>query len=261
VWKTVLYQPLLNALFFFYFLLGNNFGLAIIGLTVVVRLALLSVTRKSLTNAKKIKKLQPKLNKLKEKYKDDKQAYAQAQLELFKKNNVNPAAGCLPQIVQFVILIALYQAFNQVLRANGNIIENLKPFLYSPLKTKLPTQLNLDFLYLKLTEPDVIKLPFTINLGVIKISQLPGLFLIFAAITQFLSSKMLLKNQTALMNQAKKTPGKQDDVAVSMQTQMVYFFPLMTLIIGLNFPSGLVLYWLTFSLLMLVSQLIFKKNK
>lgn len=260
MWKLLLYQPLLNTLLFFYLILGN-FGWAIVALTLIIRLVLYSITKKSLTTAQQIKDIQPELTKLKDKFKGDKQAFAQAQLELFKKHNVNPTTGCLPQIVQFVILIALYQAFNQVLRASGDPVEALQPFLYGPLQNQLNSPLNLKFFYLNLTQPDLINLPFTINLGIVKISQLPGPFLIAAAVTQFLSSKRMMAGQKQLITQAKKTPGEQDDVMVSMQTQMIYMFPIMTLIIGLNFPSGLVVYWLTFSLLMLLTQVLVQRNK
>ncbi|MBU0619283.1 YidC/Oxa1 family membrane protein insertase [Patescibacteria group bacterium] len=261
MWRLLLYQPLVNALILLYLVFGHNFGLAIIVLTILIRLVLMPITQKSLESAEKIKKLQPELSKLKKKYSDDKQAFAQAQMELYKTHKINPAAGCLPQIVQMVVLIALFQAFNQVLRTNGDVVENLQAILYGPLKDRLTQPFNLRFLYLDLGQPDIFKLAKVIDLGIVKISKLPGLFLVAAAITQFLSSKLMLPTQKKLALEAKVTPGQEDDMAVAMQTQMVYLFPLMTLFVGFNFPSGLVLYWLTFSLLMLITQLRLKKNQ
>lgn len=257
----MLYQPLVNALILFYKIFGQNLGLAIIGLTVAIRGLLIPLTKPSLQAAKKMQQLAPELEALKKRHKDNKQALAQAQMDLYKQHGVNPAAGCLPQIIQIIILIALFQAFNQVLRADGDIIDKLNAILYPSLQLAKNTIINTRFLYLDLNKPDLIPLPFSFNLLNLKISSLPGIFLIASAVTQFLSSKMMMpaiKKEAAV---AKKTVTEEDDMAVMMQKQMLYMMPLMTLLIGFRFPSGLVLYWITFSLFMLIQQLTLKTNK
>lgn len=209
-------------------------GWAIIGLTVAIRLILTPLTLPSLKSAQKLKDLQPELSKLKEKYGSDKQAFAKRQLEFYKEKGVNPAAGCLPQIVQIVILIALFQAFQSTLVGGDG--------------------LNTRFAYLDLTKPDLLAIP-AINLFGLVIDKLPGIFLIGAAATQFLSSKLMMPVVSKEKQLAKKTEGQTDDMAVAMQQQMLYLMPIMTLFIGFKFASGLVLYWLTFSLIMLAQQL------
>ena len=259
MWNTIFYQPLVNALIFFYQLLGQNFGLAIIGLTLFIRGALTPLTLPSLKSAQKLRTLQPELEKLKKKHGKDRQAFAQAQLKFYQEQGVNPAAGCLPQIIQIVILIALFQAFNQVLRADGDIIQNLNQVLYPSLKLAKDTVINTKFTYLNLTQPDTI--PFAgFKIFNFTLDRLPGIFLILAAATQFLSSKLMMPAAKASKAESQKTPGQSDDMAAAMQTQMLYFMPIMTLFIGFRFPSGLVLYWLTFSTFMLVQQLILKKK-
>jgi YidC/Oxa1 family membrane protein insertase len=261
IWQTLLYQPLLNALILFYNLLGQNLGLAIIGLTLAIRFLLTPLTKPSLEASQKMRKLSPELEKLKKKHKGDKQALAQAQLELYRKHGVNPGAGCLPQIVQIIILIALFQAFNQTLAGNGNVVQKLNEFLYAPLSLASDHSININFLYLKLTEPDLIKIPFSLNLLGFTLDKIPGLFLISAALTQFLSSKLMLPEAKKAEKAAKKTKGQEDDMAAMMQKQMLFLMPLMTLVIGFSFASGLVLYWLTFSSFMLVQQLLLKNKK
>jgi len=244
LWNIALFHPLVNALIFLYQIIGN-FGLAIIVLTVLLRIVLTPLTLPSLKAAQKMAQLAPELANLKKKYEKDKQKLAQAQMDLYKRNGVNPAAGCLPQIIQIIILIALYQAFAQVLQANGDVVVKLNQILYAPLKLMENSQFNLSFLYLNLTKPDT----FTVS-GI----PIPGLFLILAALTQFLSSKMMqpqVKKEEAV---AEKTEGKTDDIATSMQGQMLYLFPLMTIFIGFSFPSGLVLYWFVFSAFQLGQQ-------
>ena len=259
MWNTIFYQPLVNALIFFYQFLGQNLGLAIIGLTLFIRGALTPLTLPSLKSAKKLKELQPELSKLKKKYSKDKQQFAQEQLKFYKKHGVNPASGCLPQIIQIVILIALFQAFNQVLRPSGDMIEGLNKVLYQGLQLSKDFTLNTKFLYLELTKPDLFIIK-DIKIFNFVINRLPGLFLIAAAFSQFLSSKLMMPVAKATQAKSKKTKEESDDMAAAMQSQMLYMMPLMTIFIGFKFPSGLVLYWLTFSVFMLVQQLILKKS-
>ncbi len=254
IWFTFLYQPLVNALIAFYKILGGNLGLAIIGLTVSIRGALTPLTLPSLKAAKKIKELQPKLEKLKKKHKGNKTKFAKAQLELYKKHGANPMGGCLPQIIQIVILIALFRAFSQVLVADGDVVSKLNEVLYPFLKLAEDVQVNSRFLYLDLTKPDRISLPFSLSFGKIVVDKVPGIFLLGAAAVQFISSKVMMPTVKKEKKAAKKTPQKEDDMASLMQEQMLYLMPAMTILVGFSFPSGLVLYWLTFSLFMLAQQ-------
>lgn len=233
--------------------------MAIIGLTVAIRAALIPLTAPSLRAAQKMRNLQPELDKLKKKHKKDKGAFAKAQLELYKKHGANPMAGCLPQIVQIIILIALFQAFSQVLRADGDIIEKLNKILYLPLRLAQEEKMKTSFFYLDLTKPDMLPLPFKFGLGGFVIDKVPGIFLLLAAVSQFLSSKMMVPKVAKEKKLAQKTEERTDDMAVAMQEQMLYLMPAMTILIGFTFPSGLVLYWLTFSLFMLFQQKLVKK--
>jgi len=246
MFHTLLYQPLVNGLIFFYKIFGN-FGTAIVVLTIFIRLILIPLTLPSLKVASKMKELAPELGKLKKKYAKDKQKFAQAQMEIYKKHGVNPAAGCLPQIIQLVVLIALYQAFIKVLRPDGNMVEKLNEVLYPFLRLPVEAVINTRFFYLDLAKPDVFRLPgFSF--------PLPGFFLLASAVVQFFSSKMMQPAVKAAQKEAKETPGTQDDLAAAMQNQMLYLFPLMTILIGFSFPSGLVLYWLVFSVFTAVQQ-------
>jgi len=249
---TLLYQPLLNGLIFFYKIFGN-LGWAIIVLTVLIRFLLIPLTLPSLKAANKLKEIAPELEKLKKKYGEDKQKFAQAQLEIYKKYKINPTAGCLPQIIQLIILIALYQAFTKVLQPDGDIITKLNEVLYPFLKLPAQIVINTHFFYLDLAKPDIFRFP-----GVI--FPLPGFFLLAAALVQFLSSKMMQPSVKVAQKEAKETPGAQDDLAAAMQNQMLYLFPLMTILIGFSFPSGLVLYWLVFSVFTAVQQHLVNKG-
>jgi len=240
IFNTILIQPLANGLILFYRLLGGNMGLAIIGFSTALRFLTLPLTKPYMESMKKMKEIEPQLSKLKERHKDDKTKLLQAQTELYKQRGVNPGAGCLPYLLQIVILIALFNVFTRALAPNGDAVAKFNQLLYSPLRFTAGETLNTKFLYMDVTRPDVFKVP-----GIP--FSLPGPTLILAALLQFISAKMMAPYQKIQEKVAKKTPGKADDIQSAMQQSMTFTFPLFTLIIGLSFPSGLALYWLLFS--------------
>lgn len=245
IFNLILLQPLINALLLFYHLLFNNLGLAIIALTVCIRAVLTPITLPSMRSMQVMRDLAPEISKLKKKYKDDKKRLMQAQSDLYKSKGVNPAAGCLPQIVQLVVLIALFQVFTHVLPQSGDIVEGVNKYAYEALRIDQP--LNTRFLYLDLTKPDVFHLP---NLPF----PAPGPFLLLAALLQLVSSKMMAPAVKKAEQVAAKTKGEMDDIMASTQQQMLYLFPLMTIFVGLTFASGLVLYWSALSLGQVLQQ-------
>jgi YidC/Oxa1 family membrane protein insertase len=259
LWQTFLFQPLVNLLIFVYQAVGGNLGLAIIVATFLIRLALIPLTLPGMKSAQKMQELKPELDKLKAKHGKDKQALAQAQMQLYKEKNISPMGGILPMIIQFMILIALFQAFNSILKPiNGAGVEELNNTLYSFLKLPKETILNTKFLYFDVTKPDTILLPNPISIGPLKLSSVPGALLIITAAAQFFSSKITMALGKG--KQKKKTDKKgKEDMASSMQSQMMYLAPLMTFFIGMRFPSGLVLYWLVFSISMILQQVYMKK--
>ncbi|MBU1071150.1 YidC/Oxa1 family membrane protein insertase [Patescibacteria group bacterium] len=221
-------NTILQILTFFYQFLGGNLGLAIIALTLFIRSILIPVTIPSLRSAKKMQELKPLLDKLKKKHKGDKKKIQQAQMELYKKNNINPAAGCLPQIAQIIVLISLYRVLMDFI--GQDVVNGLT--------------LNLKFLWLDLSQPDPLYI----------LPVLAGLFqLVFS-----IAMQSGLKSEVKAPKQKKERKKEEDNIemAQTMQKQMLYTMPLMTTIIALKFPSGLALYWTISTIFSLVQQLI-----
>ncbi len=226
---TLLTTLFTQVLLFFAHLFGGNLGLAIIAITALIKIALLPLVIPTIKSTKKMQDLKPHLDNLKAKFKDDKTKLQQAQLDLYKEHGINPAAGCLPQLVQIFILIALYNVFNQVLHQT------------SPLNLGLDS----NFLYLNLTKPD----PFYI---------LP----VLAGVTQLVFSFMMQSGLESHLNNPKKKDEKKKEedsmeMAQTMQQQMLYTMPLMTVVISLNFQSGLILYWVVSTIFSIVQQYYF----
>jgi len=247
IFTTLLIQPLANGLIVAYQLLGENMGLAILGFGLFLRVILNPLTKPYMESMKKMKNFAPQLEKLKRKHKGDKVKLAQAQSEFYKQKGINPGAGCLPYLLQIVVLIAFFNVFSRVLTPNGDIVVRFNELLYEPLKFGAQEIINTKFLYLDVTRPDVINIP---SLPF----PLPGPVLILAALVQFLSAKIMAPYVKAEGKAAKKTKEKSDDIQVAMQQSMIYTFPLMTIVIGLRFASGLALYWLLFSVYQAIQQ-------
>lgn len=249
IFNTLLIEPLANGLVIFYRILGGNMGLAIIGFSLFLRVILNPLTKPYMESMKKMKDLAPQLEKLKKKHAKDKVKLAQAQADFYKEKGINPGAGCLPYILQIVVLIAFFNVFTRVLSQNGDAVTQFNQLLYEPLKFSDGEILNTKFLHFwDVTQPDkydIALLPFSI----------PGPLLILAALVQFISAKINTPYTKIEEKVADKTSEKTDDFQVAMQKSMVYTFPLFTLLIGMRFPSGLALYWLVFSLTQAYQQI------
>ncbi len=118
---------------------SGNYGLAIIMLTILIRLVTWPLTSKQLASAKAMQELQPELKKIQDKYKDDKEKLNQETMELWKKNKVNPLTGCLPLIIQFPILIAMFRVLEQPQRLHETIVGFSPYFLMLDMTQKDPT--------------------------------------------------------------------------------------------------------------------------
>src|SRR3989344_5936970 len=215
IFIVLLVQPLTNGLFLFYKFLGQNLGVAILTFSIFLIFALRPLTKPYMESMKKIKALEPQLAKLKKKYGTDKVKMSQAQAELYKQNKINPTAGCLPYILQFAILIALFNVFTTALASDGSAASKVNDLLYPALKFAEGHVLNTNFLYLNMSKPDVFNIP-----GIP--FALPGLLLILSTIAQFISAKVTAPYIAAEESAAQKTKSDTDDMQVSMQKSMTY---------------------------------------
>lgn len=247
IFTVLLTQPLANGLIVFYKVLFQNMGLAIIGFSLFLRFILNPLTKPYMESMKKMKDIAPQLEKIKLKYKGDKVKFAQAQADFYKEKGVNPGAGCLPYLLQIAVLIAFFNVFTKTLVPGTNAAESFNTLLYDFLKFKPGEIVNMNFLYLDMTKPDIISLPFLSF-------AIPGPVLFLSALTQFFSAKVMNPFTKMEEKMVKKTEGTGDDMQVAMQKSMSYTFPLFTLFIGMKFASGLALYWFVFSLTQIYQQ-------
>lgn len=259
LWNQFLIWPIVNLLVAFYklfefFHIPGPLGFAIILMTIAIRILLYPLMHVQLKSAKKMSDLKPHLDALNVKHKDDKKALQQAQLDLYKQHGVNPAAGCLPLIIQFPVLIALYNVFSQVF-TNGNLdklVTDINQILYAPA--------------LKLTALDLSF--FGTNLGVKPSEfQTQGLWLlsipIITGALQWYQTKLMMPIAKPTESKALAVAGEKQpqDTAMEMQKQMALITPIMFGYFAYQFPLGLALYWNVFGLFGIMQQLRVNRQK
>lgn len=244
--SLLIFQPLLNLLVVLYIIIPD-FGIAIIIFTIITKIAIMPLTKKSIESQKAMQDIQPELKKLQEKYKNDKAMLGQKSMELYKEHGVNPASGCLPIIVQLVFIIGLFQVLRLMLDTSPEALTQTSEMLYGFVKNP--------------GAPDPIAFGFfDLNSPSIPLA-------IVAAALQFVQSKMMIakteKDQAErdLKNGVKKKDTDEPDFGMMVQKQMLYMGPVMTLIIGAKFAGGLILYWTVSTICMIVQQYYVLKNE
>src|SRR6266508_1614154 len=240
-WNALLVHPLMTitALAFYF---ARDFGLAVV--VVLIRLAVYPLYVTQIRSQRAMQEVAPALNELKKKYGKDRQRFAEEQMKLYRERGVNPAAGCLPLVLQMPILFALYAALSQLGCGLGPPPNNECPGLtHDQLQqvfgvfTFLPTPIPLDG---KLDTP-AHWLPW-ITEGLQHPD--PWILPITAGIAQLIASVQALPAK----------PVQSDDPNQRMFQSMAYTFPLMTVFLGRTFPAGLALYWITTTLFQIVQQ-------
>lgn len=228
IYNTILYQPLFNLLIFFYNLVpAQDLGLAIILLTVLIKGLLWPFFAQSIRAQKVMQNLQPKLDELKDKYKNNQEKLGPAIMELYKIEKVNPLSSCFPMLIQLPFLIAVYHVFRKGID-NGS----------------------LDLVYSFLSNPGHLN---TVAFGFLDLSQPSHILAILAGAAQFWQSKQMLARN-------KNSKASTNEKANMLNKQMMYIFPVVTVFIGWSLPGGLTFYWLLFTLLGVLQQyFVFKK--
>jgi len=261
--SLVFTNPITNILVAFYhvfFLLHFPYalGFAIVGLTVAIRFLLYPFTASQIKTSMKMQKIAPHLAKIKERHRGDSLKIQQETMKIYKEHGVNPAAGCLPILIQMPLIWALYAVLNEVVGFNS-----------ASVVTKVNEIVYFDFLKIyQAWDPSF----FGVSLGAVpskimsfehpfSANSLILLIPVFTGLLQFILSKMMLPAKTGVAvlekdiekkaNVDKKDAG---DFAAAFQTQAVFIFPVMIGFFSFGFPVGLSLYWNTFSIFGIIQQ-------
>lgn len=230
--QAILYQPIFNGFVALYNVIPDV-GIVILIITILIKLVLYPLTSSSIKSQKALTDLQPKLEEIKKKYGKEQQKVAQETMKLYKENKVNPLASCLPLLIQLPILISLYYV----------------------LRVALSADVNFDLLYPFISQPDGIK---TLSLGFIELGNVSPVLAVLAGGAQFWQAKMMSRKKPP----KGAGPGAKDEgMASMMNKQMLYFMPVLTVMIGFRLPGGLTLYWFLSTLFTALQQLVVFKKK
>ena len=234
IYNAIIFNPLYNALIGIFTIFPfADAGIAVILLTIIVRLALFPLSKKAVVTQVRMQEINPALKEIKEKYKDNTEEQARRTLALYKEKGVNPFSGVLVLLIQLPIIFALYRIF---LHAGFPNVDT--SLLYSFVHS--PTHIN------------------TMFLGLIDITKksIPLAFL--AALSTFFQLKLATKNASAPSGEGEKGFG--DNLAQSMQTQMKYVFPVIVFFISYKISGVIALYWLTSNLFTIGQEIIVRRK-
>lgn len=226
IWKTIIYQPLSNLLVFTASIVpGKSLGLAVVIVTLLIRLILLPLSKRSIKSQYALRALEPKIRAIKEK-KLEKQEEAKELFALYKEEKVNPFSGCLLLIIQLPILIALYQVFMKGL-------EN-KELFYNFIN---PLGITTSFLSLDITTPSL-------------------LLAILAGVTQGVQAFLMPRPATTTSDE----PSFQAQLAKSMSFQTRYILPVFIVFIAARLAGAVSLYWVVSNLFSIGQELYFRNT-
>lgn len=241
LYYTLLYEPIFNSLIYLYHVLpGHDMGVAIILLTIAIKLILFWPSLSSLKAQKNLQDTQPKIEALRTKHKDNKEELGRELMKFYKENKVNPFSSCLPMLIQLPILIALYRAFFLGLSVDANthlLAPDQVQHLYGFLETTY-TATPID----------------TFMFGFIDLAATHNIWLaVLAGVFTFFQAKTMQAKRASIQTEG----SKDENAAAAISKQMMYFLPIITVVFGYQFPAGVTLYWLVSTLFSLIQQLIF----
>lgn len=232
IWDSLIITPFINTLLFIYNLVGQNFGIAIILFTLLIRLLTHPLMRKQIKGSQAMQDLQKneKWIKIQEKYKGDKEKLAQEQMALYKELGINPFSSCLPTLIQLPIIFGLYQAIMYAMATTPidllNLIRHIYPGL---LKVETLIPLNNHFLWMDLSQPERLYIP-GLEFGI-------PVMVILVTLTTYIQGKLI-------------QPPSADpkDQAAGMSKMMNLYMPIFMGYLAWSFSAGLSLYFLASNL-------------
>lgn len=228
IWNMLIITPFTNVLLFIYNVVGQNFGVAIILFTILIRLITHPLTVAQIKGTTGMQKLQsdPRYKAMQEKYKNDKEQLAKEQMSLYKELGINPFASCLPLVIQFPLIIGLYQSLYKAMANTPLDMLVLSRHLYSFIDLTKIIPINNQFLWMDLSQPERLYLPFLPAFGI-------PILAILVMGTTYVQSK--------LMTPPSANP---KDQSAMMANMMNLYMPFLMGYMGLTLASGLSLYFI-----------------
>lgn len=239
MWNTLIIDPMVNTLLWIYDLLWNNFGLAIIVFTVLIRLITLPLTYQQTKSAQKMQELQKskEWQDIQKKHKGDREKLSQEQMRIYKEKGISPFGSCLPTVIQFPIIIGLYQAIIASLAVTPTQLFNLSTHIYPFIPAAALIPLDNTFLWMNLSQPERLTIA---GIGI-------PVLAIFVVITTYIQSKLMTP------------PSQPGEQGAQMTQAMNLYMPFLMGWLAYSFAAGLALYFIVGNLFTIAQYAIMGK--
>jgi YidC/Oxa1 family membrane protein insertase len=232
LFNLIFFQPLYNALVWLTDVLpGGEIGLAVILLTILVRVVLFPLQHRMTKTQRRLKELEGEIKAIKEKHGKDTQAQAQALMALYKTHGISPFSGFVLILIQIPILLALYSVFRSGFNFQPELLYSFVP---------VPEMINANFL------------------GLFDLTSRSIALALLAGVAQYFQVRFSMP--VVAKRDPNTAPNFKDDLARSMSLQMRFMFPVMIVIFSLSLPSAVALYWVTGSLFSIGHELYVKRQ-
>ncbi|HWQ45336.1 MAG TPA: YidC/Oxa1 family membrane protein insertase [Longilinea sp.] len=233
MWDSLIITPFINVLLFIYNLVGQNFGIAIILFTILIRLITYPLNASQVKASQSMQKLNSDKRWIdaQEKYKNDKERLAQEQMKLYKELGINPFASCLPTLIQFPIIIGLYQSLLQAMASSPLDLVKLIGHIYPGwMDVGALIPMHSQFLWFDLGSPERLFLPFLPAVGI-------PVLAVLVVVTTYLQQKLMTPPSTGSKDQSSQMMG-----------MMNIYMPLLMGWLAWTLQGGLAVYFVTSNL-------------
>ena len=246
--------------------IGQNYGIALILFTIILRIILLPLTIKQQKSMKKTTELQGKMQEIQFKYKNNPELMNKEIMDLYKRENLSPFSGCISSIVQILIILSVFYLVSRPLtymkKVDPGIIENYRNEISAENDGKISNYYEIEIIQKKAAQDENIKVNMDflgLDLSKVPSQNMTDIKVYIIPILYVISSIFSIKMTTGKTNKKEQNGSSQPDMTQQMNKSMSYMMPIMAVSIAFVAPLGLALYWLISNILMILERIVINK--
>ena len=246
--------------------IGQNYGIALILFTIILRIILLPLTIKQQKSMKKTTELQGKMQEIQFKYKNNPELMNKEIMDLYKRENLSPFSGCISSIVQILIILSVFYLVSRPLtymkKIDPGIIENYRNEISAENDGKISNYYEIEIIQKKAAQDENIKVNMDflgLDLSKVPSQNMTDIKVYIIPILYVISSIFSIKMTTGKTNKKEQNGSSQPDMTQQTNKSMSYMMPIMAVSIAFVAPLGLALYWLISNILMILERIVINK--
>lgn len=246
--------------------IGQNYGIALILFTIILRIILLPLTIKQQKSMKKTTALQGKMQEIQFKYKNNPELMNKEIMELYKRENLSPFSGCISSIVQILIILSVFYLVSRPLtymkKIDPGIIENYKNEISAENDGKISNYYEIEIIQKKAAQDENIKVNMDflgLDLSKVPSQNMSDATVYIIPLLYVVSSIFSIRMTTGKTKKKEESNSSEPDMTQQMNKSMSYMMPIMAVSIAFVAPLGLALYWLVSNILMILERIVINK--